>query len=90
MYSTINKFDLPIINKFNITSMDLLRDLIYHKHNLKTKSKEVYESESDEDEDEIEFIHSLRGDFVDSYLKKNSCQFILSRDTLKKDYALNN
>ena len=71
--------------------MDLLRDLIYlnNKQNLKTKSEEIYDSESDEEEDEIEFIHSLRRDFINSYLKKNSCQFILSRDTLKKDYALN-
>lgn len=72
--------------------MDLLHELIYinHKHNLKMKSKEIYISESDDDEDELEFISSLRRDFINDYLKKNSCQFILSRDTLKKDYALNN
>tara|TARA_Y100000817_G_C16859788_1_gene545329 strand:- start:3922 stop:4149 length:228 start_codon:yes stop_codon:yes gene_type:complete len=72
--------------------MDLLRELIYldQRYNLKAKSKEIYDSESDEEDDEIEFIQSLRNNFIDSYLKKNNCQFILSRDTLKKDYALEN
>tara|TARA_B100000900_G_C20299939_1_gene601765 strand:- start:53 stop:286 length:234 start_codon:yes stop_codon:yes gene_type:complete len=74
--------------------MELLRELIYlnQKYSLKNKSIEIYELESDEDEDkdDIEFIYSLRKKFVNSYLKKNNCQFILSRDTLKKDYTFEN
>lgn len=72
--------------------MDLLRELIYlnQKYSLKNKSIEIYELESDEDEDDIEFIYSLRKKFINSYLKKNNCQFILSRDTLKIDYTFEN
>ena len=72
--------------------MDLFREIIYlnQKYKLKHKSIEIYELDEDEDEDDIEFIHSLRKNFINTYLKKNNCQFILSRDTLKKNYTFEN
>ena len=67
--------------------MDLFRELVRlnNLHELQNKSKIIYESESDEDEDELEFIHSLRRDFINEYLKINNRQFSLSRRTLKKN-----
>jgi len=69
--------------------MDLFRDLVVLKqeHELKIKSHDVYESESDDDEDEREFIYALRRDFINNYLKNNNHQFLLTRDTLRKDYS---
>tara|TARA_Y100000389_G_scaffold186867_1_gene207710 strand:- start:441 stop:677 length:237 start_codon:yes stop_codon:yes gene_type:complete len=69
--------------------MDLLRDLVILKqeYELKIKSHDIYESESDDDEDEREFVRALRRDFINNYLKNNNHQFMLTRDTLKKDYS---
>jgi len=67
--------------------MDLFRELVRlnNLHELDKKSKIVYESDTDdEDEDELEFIHSLRRDFINDYLKVNNRQFSLKRATLKK------
>ena len=69
--------------------MDLFRDLVVLKqeHELRIKSHDVYGSESDDDEDEREFIHTLRREFINNYLKDNNHQFLLTRDTLKKEYS---
>lgn len=67
--------------------MDLFRELVRlnNLHELDKKSKIVYESDTDdEDEDEMEFIHSLRINFINDYLKINNRQFSLKRGTLKK------
>ena len=69
--------------------MDLFRELvrINNLHELEKKSKTVYESDTDDDtddEDDLEFIHSLRRDFINEYVKINNRQFSLKRATLKK------
>ena len=67
--------------------MDLFRELVRlnNLHELEKKSETVYESDTDEDDDELEFIHSLRRDFINEYLKINNRQFSLKRATLKKE-----
>ena len=67
--------------------MDLLKQLVELNNSIELKklSETTYTIDSEDEDEDIEFIQSLRKEFIDDYLKINNRQFKLGRNTVKKE-----
>ena len=67
--------------------MDLLKQLVELNNSIELKklSETTYTIDSEDEDEDIEFIQSLRKEFIDDYLKINNRQFKLVRNTVKKE-----